>query len=295
MTNRRFQDAGIAPLLAYVITIVGFFALSFYLFKTTEFAKYIYVLTAIMLLGRLSETRRYEFLKMSFTDTVLKKIRTTENLICTGPFLLILLYEKHFAFALFLIIATIFLALVHFKTSIQTTMWTPFSKRPFEFCVGFRNTFYLICIAYALTPIAISVNNFNLSIFTLLLVFAIALSYYSKPEPSYYVWVHAQNPRHFLFNKIKTSLLYSTLMVSPIVVANAIYFSPNGGLLLLFLMIGWAFLIVMVLTKYAAYPEEMSIPQGVLLAICLWLPPLLLIMIPYQFKQSENRLKQFLQ
>jgi hypothetical protein len=153
----------------------------------------------------------------------------------------------------------------------------------------------LIFIAYALTPIAIRVNNFNLSIFSLLFVFAIALSYYSKPEPSYYVWVHAQNPRQFLFNKIKTSLFYATLLVSPIAVANAIYFSPNLGLLFLFLIIGWAFLIVMVLTKYAAYPEEMSIPQGVLLAICLWLPPLLIIMIPYQFKQSENRLKQFLQ
>ena len=86
MTNRRLQDAGVVPIFAYFILTIGFYLLSTYLFKTTEFAVYIFPFLYINLVGRLSETRRCEFLTICFGDTQFKKIRIAENLICTIPF-----------------------------------------------------------------------------------------------------------------------------------------------------------------------------------------------------------------
>jgi hypothetical protein len=48
-----------------------------------------------------------------------------------------------------------------------------------------------------LTVVAIVVKNMNLGIFALSLVFFTALSYFSKPEQAYYVWVHAETPKIF--------------------------------------------------------------------------------------------------
>jgi hypothetical protein len=294
MTNRRFKDTGFEPLFAYLILTVGFVGLSIYLFHKTEFAEYIYVLSALTLIGKLSETRRTEFLKICFGDTKLKKIRVTENLICSLPFLIFLLYKQLFLSALLLFVLTTILALVNFRTTLNFTLWTPFSQRPFEFTTGFRNTFYLFFVAYALTVIAVSVNNFNLGVFAMLLVFATTLSYYTKPENEYYVWIYNVNAKEFLFSKIKTAILFSTSLALPIAIVIAIFYPQNIGILLLFFLVGWTFLISVIVSKYSAYPDEMNITQGILLALCIWFPPILVILIPYLFKKSENRLSSLL-
>ena len=86
MINRRLRDAGVEPIFAYFILTIGFYLLSTYLFKKTEFAVYIYPFLYINLVVRLSETRRCEFLTICFGDNQFKKIRIAENLICTIPF-----------------------------------------------------------------------------------------------------------------------------------------------------------------------------------------------------------------
>lgn len=96
MANRRFKDIGLEPLLANLILAVGFVGLSIYLFHKAEFAQYVYVLLALTLIRNLSETRRTDFLKICFGDLKLKKIRVTENLICSLPFRIFLLYNQLF-------------------------------------------------------------------------------------------------------------------------------------------------------------------------------------------------------
>jgi hypothetical protein len=290
MTNRKFKDSGFNPLLAYFVLETLFFGLSIYLFQKTEFAKYIYLLFALTLIGKLSETRRTEFLKICYDNIQLKKIRITENLICSIPFFTFLLYNQLFVYTGLLLTLTTILALVNFQTTFKFTIWTPFSKRPFEFTTGFRNTFYVFFTAYALTIIALLINNFNLGVFAMLLVFATTLSYYSMPENEYYVWIHNLKPKAFLFSKIKTALLFSSSIALPIVIILAIFNPQYIGLLSIFFLIGWAFLISVIVSKYAAYPDEMNITQGIFLALCIWFPPILIVLIPYLFKQSENRL-----
>lgn len=294
MTNRRFKDTGFEPLFAYLILTVGFVGLSIYLFGKTEFAEYIFQLSALTLIGKLSEIRRTDFLKNCFGDTKLKKIRVTENLICSLPFLIFLLYKQLFLSAFLLFILATILALLNFRTTLNFTIWTPFSKRPFEFTTGFRNTFYLFFAAYALTVIAVSVNNFNLGVFAMLLVFATTLSYYTKPENEYYVWTYNVKAREFLFSKIKTAILFSTSIALPIAIVITTFYPQNIGILSLLFLVGWAFLISVIVSKYSAYPDEMNITQGILLALCIWFPPILVVLIPYLFKKSENRLSSLL-
>lgn len=294
MTNRKFKDAGFKPLLAYFLLTTLFVGLSIYLFHKTEFAEYIYLLFALTLIGKFSETHRTEFLKICFGEIQLKKIRITENLICSIPFFVFLLYKQLFISAGLLLAMVTILALVNFRTTFNFTIWTPFSKRPFEFTIGFRNTFYLFFAAYALTIIAVSISNFNLGIFAMLLVFATTLSYYSKPENEYYVWTYNLKPKAFLLSKIKTALLFSSSIALPIALILAIFNPQNIGILSLFFLIGWAFLISIIVSKYSAYPDEINITQGIFLALCIWFPPILIVIIPYLFKQSQNRLSGLL-
>jgi len=294
MTNRRFKDSGFEPLLAYLILLVGFFGISIYLFNRSEFAEYIYVLSALTLIGKLSEIRRTEFLQLCFGDTKMKAIRITENLFVSFPFLIILLYKQHFLSALLLFVLTIILALVNFRTTLNFIIWTPFAKEPFEFTTGFRNTFYLIFTAYALAVVSVIVNNFNLGVFAFLLMFVTTISYYSKPENEYYVWTYNLNPRQFLFSKIKTALLFSTALALPIALIITIFFHHNIGMVLLLLLIGWAFQIFIIVSKYSSYPDDMNIIQGVIFALSIWFPPMLIFIIPFLFQKSEKRLSNLL-
>jgi hypothetical protein len=97
-----------------------------------------------------------------------------------------------------------------------------------------------------------------------------------------------------LFSKIKTAILFSSSLALPITLALSIFFYQSIGLILLFFLVGWAFLTAIIVTKYSAYPEEMNILQGILLAVCLWFPPILIILIPYLFRKSENQLSSLL-
>ena len=294
LINRRLRDAGVMPIYAYIILTIGFYGLSSYLFKKTEFAEYIYPFLAINLIGKLSETRRCEFLNICFGDAQLKKIRITENLFFSIPFVAFLIYKHLFIHTLLLLLITIILALVNFRTKFNFTISTPFSKRPFEFTTGFRNTFPLFFINYVLVCIAASVSNFNLGVFSLIIVFATSLSFYLTPETEYFVWTYSMNARNFLFSKMKTAILFSSTLVLPIVILLSIFFQENVGILLLFLLIGWGFLIFTIVTKYSSYPNEINIPQSLLLALCIGLPPMLIILIPIMFLKAENRLKRLL-
>jgi hypothetical protein len=276
MTYRRLRDAGVEPIFAYIFLPIGFYGLSIFLFKKSDFAEYIYIFFALNVISILSEARRIEFLNVCFGDEQFKKIRITENLILSIPFVLFLIYKQFFIHTLFILLASIILALVKFRTKFNYTIFTPFSKRPFEFTTGFRNMFPLFIIAY------------------LLAVFAISMGFYLNPENEYFVWIYGMNPKKFLFSKMKTAILFSSTLVLPIVILLSVIFPKNIGFLFLFISFGWAFLVCTIVTKYSFYPNEITIPQILLLGLCIGLPPMLVILIPYMFLKAENRLKKIL-
>lgn len=295
MSNRKLTEFGLPPFVAYSILPICFIGLSAYLFSKTEFAEYFYILIAMGLLSKLTDKKRNDFLKSCYTVKDYLKLRVLENLMVVLPFALFLVYQKSFVFVAVLLVLAALSAFVSFSTNFNFTIPTPFYNKPFEFTVGFRNTFYFFPIAYFLTYISISVNNFNLGVFSMLLVFLVSLSYYSKLENEYYIWSFNLSPKAFLTEKIKTGLFYATLSSIPILIPLTIYFSAELETLLTFLILGYAYLITIIFAKYSVYPNEMNIPQGVLIAISLIFPPILIGIIPYFYHQSSKRLIAILQ
>lgn len=295
MTNRKLSSSGINPTLAFILMLIGFIGLSIYLFSKTDYAEYVYILIALRLVSKLSEINRNDFLKMVFEYKMYLKLRVVENIIIALPFIIFLTYKQLYPSLIVLIILSISMALINFKSTFNFTIPTPFYKYPFEFSVGFRSTFYLFFFAYFLTFMAVSVGNFSLGAFALMLIFLVTISFYSKPENEYYVWSFKKSPRGFLFEKIKIGIIYSTILSIPVLLALGVFFRDEASILFLLLLLGYVYLIAMILAKYSAYPLELNIPQGILFAISLLFPPLLIGVIPFFYLKSINRLNAFLE
>jgi hypothetical protein len=290
LINRRLKDWGLHPAVGYLLSLLVFTGFSVFLFYKSELAAYIYVLFPIFFSFRLSEAKRNDFLKTCFSDTDYKAIRVVENLMIAFPFVVFLLYKQCFLMPAALIGIIVLSALGNLKTDFTWVIPTPFSKRPFEFTVGFRNTFYLFIASYCLMGIAVAVDNFNLGVFALIVIMATAWTYYVKPENDYYVWIYAMSPVRFLIDKMKTALLYSFLLSLPVLLLSGFFYRENAGILLLFFTGGYLFLMLMIVAKYAAYPEEINLPQAVLIILCFSFPPFLILVIPYLFYQSTRQL-----
>lgn len=292
--NRRFKDANLPPIIGYLLAALLFVGLSLYLFYKTTFAQPIYIAIALSVISPLADNRRNDFLNLCFGNTKQRIVRVIENLLVTLPFVLFLLYKQYWLSALCLTLLASLVALIRVSTTISITIPTPFYKKPFEFVVGFRQSYLAIFAAYALTVIAICVANFNLGIFAVMLVFVICMGYYTKPENSYFVWIHNLTAKQFLFAKIQTALSYASLLVLPIIIALAIFYPNNIWWLLLFWLVGSGFLVGIVVGKYANYPHELGITQAIMLALCISFPPLLLLLIPYLFFKATKRLSPLL-
>lgn len=294
MTNRRLSELGIHPIVGYSLGIVGFVLLSEFIFLKTEFAKYVVVLMAFSLLIKVSEVYRTEFLTLVFGNKKCRQIRVVENLIISVPFAVLLLCHLAFIETGLLMALSIFLANVSFKGSFNYSLPTPFYKKPFEFAVGFRNTFYIFPVAYTLTVIAMVVGNLNLGVFAMLLIFLVSLTYYTNPENEYFVWSYSISSFKFLAEKLITATLYSALLALPIAITLLAFYSTQFSFILVSLLIGFTFLWTIILAKYSAYPNEMNLPEGILIAISIGFPPFLLFLIPFFYNKAIRKLNTIL-
>jgi hypothetical protein len=294
MINRKLQDFGLEPISGYLLILAGFIGLSIYLFHKTDYAEYAYILISLALTAKLSEKGRNDFLKLCFKSKNYILIRIIENGISTFPFLIFLLYKQAFESTGILFMLSSILGLSNFKVNTNFTIPTPFHKNPFEFTVGFRNTFFIFPIAYILTFIAISVDNFNLGIFALLLIFIVVHSFYNSQEQEYYVWSFTLTAKQFLMEKIKTALFYSTLLCLPILLTLSFFYYANIISLIVFYILGCVFLITIIFAKYSAYPNEMNIPEGISIVLCITFPPFLIVIGPYFYLKAIKKLERFL-
>lgn len=294
MLNRKMDEVGFSPIIGYSLGILAFYGLSIFLFSKTEFAEYFYGLVSISFISKLSGKRRNDFLKTIFSINNYRKLRIKENLIISIPFLIFLLYVQSFLVAIILILLSVLMSIFNFD-NLNFTIPTPFSKKPFEFPVGFRKTFYIFPFAYFLTYQSILVDNFNLGIASMLLIAIVVLSYYSKPENDFFVWTFNLSAKGFLINKIKIGLLYFTFLSLPIIISLIIFFPYETKTLGVFLLLGYIYIITIISAKYSAYPNEMSLPEGMLIGISLMFPPMLLGLIPLFYYKAIKQLKPILE
>ena len=242
-----------------------------------------------------SEINRNNFLKLIFPREDYFRVRILENIITVLPFIIFLGFKNEPYTILLLIALSTFLSLMNINNQVTLTIPTPFYKKPFEFIVGFRIWIGVFLFAYFLTATSIIYQNFNLGLFSLVLVFLLCLSFYNEPENEFFVWVHKLKVNGFLFDKIKTAIIFSTIISSPIILSLLFFFQTEIWVIISFQILAYCYLLTVILAKYSAYPQKMNLPQGILLALSIIMPPVLLALIPFFYLQSYRRLKEILE
>lgn len=294
MLNRQLKEMGIHPLMALIIALIGFSAGTYFIYSKTTYASWVILLVAFLVISKASAAQRVNHLKTIFNLKDFRRIRLIENLILSTPFLVILGINLDLSAFLSLLLLAVLLTLYKSKRSTSFTIPTPFSKQPFEFTSGFRKTILAFMAIYILLGIAITVKNFNLGIFCLLATYFTCLSYYGEPEDRLFVWIFNQKPKGFIYQKIKTSLLFSFLISLPILVTLLVIRPDQYFVISTFTLVGLFAITTMVIVKYAAFPNKMSIPQGIIFSLGVCFPPLLLAIIPYFYSQAKSNLKNIL-
>lgn len=294
LLKRQMSDFGLNPILGFLLLLIGFIGLSVFLFSKTNFASYLYVLIALSIVSRNGLESKNNFLKFTYNKVDYSTIRIVETLIVVFPFLCFLVFKWDIKAALLLISLSSIFTCFDWGVRASMTIPTPFSKRPFEFLVGFRKWFFGFILAYFLTTMSVLSHNFHLGLFSLSFIFLICLSFYGTPEEKFYVWVYSISPNLFLLEKIKTSFIFTTALILPSIITLFIFFWPAfyemGGIVVL----GYLYLVTIILAKYSDYPNQINLPQGILIGLSILLPPFLLLLIPFFYYQSYKRLKETL-
>ncbi len=293
--SRKMEELGLHPVLGYILGVLIFLGLSFYLFYKTTYAGYIYVATGLSVVFGFGEKERNDFLKTTFPLSTYRRVRAAENGLLVLPFVVFLCFKTEFLLALGLLPAALTLSLFNSGTRLSLTIPTPFSRFPFEFTTGFRKYWLLYLLAYFVAWKAIEVTNFNLGVGSLAFICLLAMSHYALPENDYYVWMYNCTPRHFLLKKMATAWLYLSMLTLPLIVVLSIFFWDKSWILFLVLALGLFLIGAMILAKYSAYPQEMSLPQALFFGLSMWFPPLLLMVLPLFYKRAVQRLNTYLQ
>jgi hypothetical protein len=291
---RLIEENGINPYLVYSALVFLFVLLSELLFQKTLYAGYIYLVLASGLINNLGNRKRNEFLKNCFSVVMYKRIRAIENLLMATPFFIFLLYKKLFVLAIAVYAIAAGLSLLNKLNRGNVTIPTPFYKKPFEFTVGFRKTFWIFLLAYILTIIAINQNNFYLAVFALMITFFVCIGFYAKPETVFYVWIYSDDTTAFLLKKVKTAIAYSFFLSMPILIFLFIFFPENALIILIAEAVGIFLVITSLLGKYAYFPSEVNLIPGFFIALSIVLPPLLLVILPYFYFKSKKNISSIL-
>jgi len=284
LINRHLREFGITPWLAYVLMIILFISISELFFSRMTLPEYIYPLIGLSTFGILQNAERSEFFKRIYLSQKYKKIRLVEYILVALPFVFFLLYKAAFLSSIgFLIIALIMSILPNIKLS-GRSLPTPFGRFPFEFTIGFRKSFPGFILAAILMIMGLKVDNFNLGMFSIALVFFIFLGYYSLAEPLTYIRFFSCSKAKFLQKKMKTSSFYSLIFAMPYALTLGIFFPDKILFIVLLLLLGMLYVWAALLGKYAAYPSTLNILQGFALGFSLMFPPFLFLIIPWFYK-----------
>jgi len=293
--ERWLKEMGINPKIGLLFGMVLFILSSKFLFHKTEYANWIYLIVAISLIFRLGDRKRNDNLESIFPSQDNFVVRLIENGLYALPFISFLLFEKDFLTVFILIPIAGLMAFFRTTQYLNKTIPTPFKKFPYEFIVGFRKTCWLVIFAYFLIIKSIHVGNYNLGLFGLALIFVISMFYYQKPEPEFFVWIHSCQASEFLKAKFLNSIICISILSFLGLIGMIMGFSSNWLTTIFVYLGGYIILGSMIMAKYSAYPHEMNIPQGVLYALSLMFPPMLLITIWLFYTKSIKRLKPILE
>jgi len=148
---------------------------------------YLFYGIAILLLWGTSGAYRNLFLHSQLSDSIYYKIRCIENLALVSMMVFALLCHSYFIHSIILVILAIGLAFFNNTKNNALMIPTPFYRYPFEFTIGFRKSLWIIGILYLLHIWACIIDNFGLSIFSMIGIIIIVFNFYKENDNPYFV------------------------------------------------------------------------------------------------------------
>lgn len=294
MVHRTITEFGIHPIIGVLASLLFILGPSVFVLQNLDFGPLLVSSAGIGAVMLTSQIEKNDFLKFNFSNRQFLQIKIIENLTISFLFALILMVFQHFSMSVVLLAAAILLSFKSTKINLNKSIPTPFYKFPFEFTIGFRRSLLVYIVSLALVIISVIVGNFNLGMFGLALIMFTIISYYSVSEPEFYVWVHQHSSKQFLLYKAIISIKYALLLSLPLVLLLLVFNITQLHIILGGLLLGLLYVITSILGKYAYYPTGLNINQAIGLGVCMLLPPLLLLLIPYFYSKSIDSLKPYL-
>ncbi len=289
--HRLLKESGFHPTIAYILFTVFFVVISHLTINSIEKGHWIYILLTIYLFSKLQNPT---LASLIFSRNDLRKMRICEAVIFSVPFSIMLLANHFFLEVIILFLSISASSLFRLSTKFSFTIPTPFYRRPFEFIIGFRKTWPLLLVTLGLCSIALTVKNYNLTIFSIVIAYLNFSAFYSKSEHELFVWVYSINPQQFLLEKVKTAFLFSIISTIPMILATYVVFPENWMATTLLLLLGSVLPILGILNKYSYFPSHGELINSILIGFSLLFPPFLLFMVPYLINKATNNLRHYL-
>lgn len=290
IVERFLKGWGLAPWLVYLLLPVLFSAVCLLLIERTEYAAYAIAAGSLTAYKWFSGRERNDFLQLQFGKTEFRKIRLLENGLVTLPFAVLFLFKGFWALALVQLLVGGAMTLRSGGGFTSFALPTPFSRHPFEFALGFRQSWWLLLVAVFLLVMGIRADNFELATFSWFVTVFTAMSFYQRPEPGFYVWVHALTGRQLLNRKLLLGCGHLVLLGAPFVIALLVFFPGQWALVAGGQLLALLYLSLTITVKYTAYPDEVDLVRGFILASGIVFPPLLLFLVPYYYQQAVRQL-----
>lgn len=292
--GRILAEQGILPIIGLFGILSGTASIMALIYWKLEWPEWWIGGLAVLAIVSISEHNRTYALRSIFEDSTFYRIRLLENFGIAIPFLVALVYEYHFAPILVVLIVAITKAFHAQRLNFMPVLPTPFRRYPFEFIRGFRKFWLIIAMNFFILTQGVRVQNYNLCLATLFISFLIGMSYYTKPEPFHFTWIHSRSPFSFLKHKILRGNWCMTLISLPFLALIVYYFPSKLLVTASVVALGYFFLTSMIIVKYSAYPKEINVAQGILYGFSLAFPPLLFITLPYFYKKAIKQLDTIL-
>jgi len=289
LLERQLAIWRLAPWLIYGLVPVVFFLLCLMLVERSEHLSWAIVAMGLSAVSRLSGQARNDFLRGLFRGGEYRRIRLAENGLLLLPFVVFLLVKGFWAQTL--VLGIVGMSSVWWIARFARALPPPFSRRPFEFTVGFRRYWWLLLIAGVLLYQGVRVMNFELSMFAAVLVMLAGSMFLSPLEPGEFVSVHTLTPKAFLHGKVRLLCGQLFLLVLPFLLTVAAVFPGYWLTILIIVVYGYVFFLLNLVIKYAIFPKVAHVGHAIIITFGMIFLPFGLYQIYLFYRRALVRLE----
>ena len=292
LLNRQFNEAGVPAFLWPPAAVAIYVALYFVMKQYPTWGTYAVVLSNFQYLFLLSDFKRNDFLKANCSTGHYYAIRILENLLVSLGTLALCLLLGHYLLGGFLLVFGAVFLFLPTAAIWRRSMPTPFARKPFEFSIGFRKTWLLLLLLYAIGFVGLGVGNINLALFGLFCICGCSALYYQEPEPLLMHWNQNRRPLPFLRYKMWRGMVQLSMLLTPLLLGLALFHPAELYKGAIVWGLGLFLVPFMVCLKYAVRPRRFNATEATMVALCVTFYPLILAIIPYYYFKAVANLKR---